>query len=76
MVDHEEEDRKRIRLLATFMTIPFILAVPPIIGWFIGSWLDKQWGTAPLLMYILIVLGIVAGVREFYRIIRKYGDNG
>lgn len=72
----EEENRRRIRLIGVFVTIPFVLAVPPIIGWMIGSWLDKKLETTPFLMYILLILGFAAGVREFYRIVKQYGDRG
>lgn len=56
------------------MTIPFVLAVPPLVGWLIGSWLDDWLGWKPYLMFLFIFLGFVAGVREFYRIIKKYGS--
>lgn len=55
------------------MTIPFVLAVPPVLGWYLGQWIDELSGTAPIFMYVLIVLGFVAGFREVYRIIQRYG---
>lgn len=63
-----------MRKLGVFLTIPFVLAVPPVLGWYIGSWLDELFGVKPYLMYVLIILGFVAGFREFYRIINRYGD--
>lgn len=74
MTDDEDEERKRARLIGVYITIPFVLAVPPIIGWAIGNWLDKKFDTSPFLMYSLIILGIVAGIREFYRIIKRFGN--
>lgn len=59
--------------IGVFMTIPFVLAVPPVLGWYLGQWIDETSGTAPIFMYVLIVLGIVAGFREVYRIIQRYG---
>lgn len=70
----EDEGQKNVRQIGVFITIPFVLAVPPIIGWFIGSWLDGFFGTEPYLMYILLVLGFIAGFREMYRIVKRYGD--
>lgn len=72
----EEEQRKRYQTIAIFITIPFILAVPPIVGWLIGTWLDKYFETTPYLMYLFMILGFAAGIREFYRIIKKYGNGG
>lgn len=74
MKGDEDINRRRIRLIGIFATIPFVLAVPPVIGWYIGSWLDKGLGTDPYMMYSLLILGFIAGVREFYRIIKKYGN--
>lgn len=72
---NEDEDRqKRLRQGAVFVTIPFVLAIPPILGWFIGDWLDKYWGTAPYLMIVFILLGFSAGIREFIRILKRFGD--
>jgi len=71
-----DKERKQTTLIATFITLPFVLAVPPIMGWWIGTWLDEQFGTTPWLMYSMLVAGIVAGIREFYRIVKKYGNDG
>jgi len=73
-MDEEQRNRNRLQIAAIYVTLPFVLAIPPIIGWYIGSWLDKYFKTAPYAMYILLVLGIVGGVREFYRIVTKYKD--
>lgn len=70
----EDEERKRLQLIGIYMTIPFVLAVPPIMGWWIGTWIDKKLETSPFFMFILIGLGIAAGIREFYRILKKYGN--
>lgn len=65
--------RVRVKEIGIFLTIPFVLAVPPILGWFLGSRIDELCGTAPFFMYFLIIAGIVAGFREVLRIIRRYG---
>ncbi len=56
------------------LTIPFILAASPIIGWLIGDWLDKKLGTEPYLMYLFVVIGFAAGFRELFRIIKRFGN--
>lgn len=64
-----------IKEIGIFITIPFVLAVPPVLGKFIGDWLDGLFHTEPIFMYVFIALGFVAGFREMYRILRKYGEN-
>ncbi len=73
-MEDEKDKRKRMQMMATYITLPFVLAIPPIVGWYIGSWLDKHFETAPYGMYFLLVLGMIGGVREFYRIVTKYKD--
>lgn len=63
-----------MKQLGAFITIPFVLAVPPVLGYYIGSWIDEKFNTQPIFMYILIVLGFVAGFREVYRIITRFGN--
>lgn len=70
----EDENPKRIKTAGVFITLPFVLSIPPIIGWFIGQWLDNYFGTTPYLMFFFIILGFIAGAREFYRLLKKYTD--
>jgi ATP synthase protein I len=73
MMDKESWDRTR--QAGAFLTIPFVLAVPPILGGLIGRWLDSVFGTSPYLMYGFLLLGVVGGARECYRIIRRFGSS-
>lgn len=67
-------DRKdRVRLIGAFAMIPFVMAVPPVVGWYLGSWLDGLFGTS-FVMYIFLVLGVLGGARECYRIIKEFGS--
>ncbi len=70
----DDDFKNNARQIGVFITVPFVLAVPPVIGWLIGSALDRYFHTAPILMYSFLAFGFLAGFREFYRIIKKYGD--
>lgn len=74
LLNNKNDDREKATMIGIYMTIPFILAVPPVMGWLIGSWLDKYFNTIPWITYVLIILGFAAGIREFYRILKKYSD--
>lgn len=54
--------------------IPFVLAVPPVVGWALGVFLDDFFATSPYLMYLFVILGFVAAYREFFRILREFGE--
>lgn len=66
-----EEEPNKLRLIGLCVTIPFVLSVPPVIGWALGSWLDKVFATEPYFMYGLIILGFASGIREFIRLIKE-----
>ncbi len=68
----EQKDKPDLyRQIALYTTIPFVLAVGPIVGGFIGNKLDKWLNTSPYLMYILGLLGLVGGGLEVYNIIKR-----
>ncbi|MDI6808032.1 MAG: AtpZ/AtpI family protein [Candidatus Eisenbacteria bacterium] len=58
-----------LREAGLLSTIPFLLAGGPVIGFFVGSFLDKRLGTSPYLSIVFVVLGFVAGIREVYKVI-------
>ncbi|MFN4174229.1 MAG: AtpZ/AtpI family protein [Parachlamydiaceae bacterium] len=68
------KEPNRARLIGLCVTLPFVLSVPPIVGWAIGSWLDGKLGTSPYLMYAFIVLGAISGIREFIRLVKKVSE--
>src|SRR5580704_1693937 len=67
------ERRKAIDATLSYMMIPFLLGIPPVVGWYIGVGIDHYFGTS-YAKYGVLVLGMVSGVREVYRIIKKYQD--
>lgn len=63
----------KFQQVSALVTIPFVMALPPIAGWIIGRWLDQYFETVPYLQYIFLVFGVMAGARECYRIIKRFG---
>ncbi len=63
-----EEKYSMLRQAGLAATIPFLLVVSPVIGYFLGRFLDARLGTS-FLWIVLMGLGFVAGAREVYKII-------
>jgi F0F1-type ATP synthase assembly protein I len=63
--------RRYIRQIGLLGAIPMLLAAGPLIGFFIGRWLDNKFGTDPILLIIFLTLGFVAAVREIIKIIKE-----
>lgn len=59
-----------VKLMGIVLMIPFLLMIPPVVGWFAGTWLDEALHSAPLCRFVLIALGFAVGCREVYKIIK------
>jgi ATP synthase protein I len=62
----EEKDRRFIRLMGVLSTVGITMVVATVIGYFIGVFLDKVFGTSPWLMIVFLLLGIAAGFKNLY----------
>jgi ATP synthase protein I len=47
------------------------LGIAVIVGLLFGMWLDRQLGTAPWMMLVFLVLGLVAGFRNLLRAVAR-----
>jgi ATP synthase protein I len=64
---------KQIGLLTS---LPFIMVAGPLVGYFIGEWLDRILDTSPYLTVVLIVMGLISSGRETYKLIKMATDVG
>ncbi len=62
---------KRVNTIGSLGMIPVLLAAGPIIGIFIGQWLDKKFDSSPWLTILFVILGFVAGVREMIQLLKR-----
>ncbi|MFM7231214.1 MAG: AtpZ/AtpI family protein [bacterium] len=67
---HHPDDSGK-RSAAMLMTIPTLLFVSPLVGFFLGKWLDRHFATEPRLTVLGVVLGFVAAGRETFLILRR-----
>ena len=74
MTKKPDEKYSTYRQIGILTTIPILLAVGPILGYYIGDFLDKRLNTTPYLMILLIVLGFVASGKGVYDLIKKAGQ--
>ena len=59
------------RQIGILTTIPMLMAVGPILGYYIGDFLDKKLGTTPYLMMVFIFFGFVAAGKGVYNLIKR-----
>lgn len=70
MEKRKEEKYALVRQVGLLTTVPIILAVAPLLGYFLGRYLDRKLGTDPWFMTGLILLGFVAAARQVYRLVQ------
>lgn len=69
MQKKEEDKYQQYKQIGLLTTIPFILAAGPVLGYLVGSFLDKKFGTEPYLMIVFITFGFIASGKQVYNII-------
>ena len=68
--DEEREKFSLMRQAAVLSAIPGFLVVPPVVGVFVGRWLDQRFHTAPWLLLVFLLLGFGSGVRLIVRTLK------
>ena len=68
---NNEDDRYvALRRAGLLTTVPVLLAASPIIGFFIGRFLDDKLGTDPALTIVFLILGFVSGAIQVAKVIK------
>ncbi len=67
----KKETTKLIKEFSYYSSIGLSVSLSVFIGLFIGIYLDRQFGTEPVLTLIFIVLGILAGFKNIGLAIKK-----
>lgn len=73
MVD--KETRQTAIQIAALSSIGIAMVVAIFGCFFVGRWLDRQLGTEPYLTFLLLLIGIAAGFRNIYVLLRRYVRN-
>ena len=76
MKKDKNDSLEGLRQFGIVSTLPFVLVAGPLLGFFVGKWVDNRWDTAPYGMIILLILGFVASARETIRMIKSVNQSG
>jgi ATP synthase protein I len=72
---NEKSRRPDFRRLAELSSVALILPSSIAVGLFLGYFLDRWLSTAPWLLLIFTVLGIVSGLLSLFRALKKEMKN-
>lgn len=64
-----EKKRSSLRLFSIASNIGLSMIIPLVGGALIGRFLDQKWSTSPKITITLIILGVLLGFYNMYRII-------
>jgi ATP synthase protein I len=67
----QKETRNYIKLMALVSTMGISMVLALVIAIVIGYYLDKWFRTSPLFFLIFMILGIIAGFRNIYVIMKR-----
>jgi len=68
----DKPTRPNFRKLAELSSLGLMLPSSIIVGLVFGYFLDRWLGTAPWLLLIFTVLGVVSGLLSLFRALKKY----
>ena len=67
----KEDTRQALKLVGLASTLGLSIVIATFIGLALGIWLDRVFDTSPWLTVILLIVGIIAGFRNFYLFMSK-----
>ncbi|MDD5171164.1 MAG: AtpZ/AtpI family protein [Syntrophales bacterium] len=68
----DKESKKAYAPMAYASSIGIGMVLAIFGGLFLGNFVDKSMGTAPFFTFLFLIMGIVAGFRSLYNLIRRY----
>ncbi len=68
--DKKEDRYRAVRQAGLLTTIPVLLVVSPLVGFFIGRFLDGKLHTDPILTILFLILGFIAGARQIAAVLK------
>jgi len=71
----KRDTRRLLRELAYYSSLGFQIALSIVIGLAAGIYLDRRFGTTPWLTLIFLGMGIVAGFRNIWIVLKKSRDH-
>ena len=67
----KDENPKYLKIVLEATSIPFVLLGGPMVGFFIGSFLDQKLGSGKVFLILFLILGFIAAIKETIFIIKR-----
>mgnify|MGYP001183739444 FL=1 len=71
----DKETKNSLVQMTYASTVGIFMVIVIFGGVYLGSYLDRKFGTAPYFTIVLLILAVFAGFRNVYLIIKKIKDD-
>ena len=71
MTEKKDAFYTQVKQLGILTTIPIILLVGPAIGFFLGSWIDREAHAYPWFTTLFVFLGFAASGRQIFLLLKQ-----
>jgi ATP synthase protein I len=65
------DGKQQLRVATRFSAIGLEMGLAVCVGFFGGRWLDARFDTAPILTYIGLAVGLLAGFKSLWTLVRR-----
>jgi len=65
------QDGGRFRSMADLLAVGTVLVACIVLGYFLGSYLDRRLGTSPWMVVVGVLLGTAAGFLQLFRTVSR-----
>jgi ATP synthase protein I len=67
----DRETKQTVIQMASVSSIGIAMVLAVVGCFFLGNWLDSKLGTEPYLAFLFLLIGIAAGFRNMYVLIKR-----
>jgi ATP synthase protein I len=71
MAERKDSYFLQVKQIGILTSIPIILVLGPLVGYFVGDWVDRRFQWYPWATIVFLVLGFVAAGREIVRLLKQ-----
>ena len=71
MTGNKDAFSSQAKQIGVLTTIPIVLLLGPVVGFWIGGWIDRKALIYPWFTIIFVALGFVASGREVLRLLKQ-----
>lgn len=74
-MDKKQNNQKELQKNLSLLSLGTELTIPIVVFMLLGYWVDTEYNSQPAWMIVGLFVGLLVGVYNFWKIIRKLNQN-